>query len=132
MPGFRDLRVWQESMDLSVAIYRLTAGLPRHENYGLSSQMRRAAVSIPANLAEGNARRGRREYLHFISIAHGSLSELETYLELCPRLDYATQADIAPPLAKSDGIGRQLTNLKRALAEDPAIYDLGSPTTYGQ
>ena len=87
MEGFRGLRVWQDAMDLAVLIYRVTSIFPKHETYGLMSQMRRASTSIPANLAEGNARRGRGEYLHFVSIARGSLAELDTYLELCVRLE---------------------------------------------
>ena len=78
--GFRDLRVWQAAMELVVEVYALTRGFPRSELYGLSNQMQRAAVSGPANIAEGHARHHPREYLNFLSVAEGSLAELETYL----------------------------------------------------
>ena len=76
--SYRDLRVWQAGMDLVVRVYRLTQGFPTHELYGLTSQMRRAAVSIPSNIAEGHTRESSKEYLHHLSIAQGSLAELET------------------------------------------------------
>ena len=78
--GYRDLVVWQEAMDLVVATYRIAARLPRGEQYGLVNQMQRAAVSVPANIAEGHGRSGCREYLHHLSVARGSLMELETHL----------------------------------------------------
>jgi four helix bundle protein len=79
----RDLRVWQEAVALSVLVYRFTERFPRHEQFGLTSQLRRAAVSIAANLAEGAARRSTRELLQFIAIARGSASEVDTLLEIC-------------------------------------------------
>ena len=82
----RDLRVWQEAISLVELVYRVTATFPRDEQYGLTSQMRRAATSVPANIAEGAARTGTRELLYFLSIATGSLSELDTHLEVAKRL----------------------------------------------
>jgi four helix bundle protein len=82
----RDLRVWQEAISLVELVYRITATFPNGEQYGLTSQMRRAATSVPANIAEGAARSGTRELLHFLSIATGSLSELDTHLEVAKRL----------------------------------------------
>ena len=79
---FRDLEVWQRAMGLAKAAYALTGKLPQHERYGLASQNQRAAVSVPANIAEGQARDSTREYLRFISIAIGSLAELSTLVEL--------------------------------------------------
>ena len=79
---FRDLEVWQRAMDLVKAIYALSSKLPQHERYGLISQLQRAAVSVPANIAEGHARDSTREYLRFIGIAIGSLAELSTLVEL--------------------------------------------------
>jgi four helix bundle protein len=79
---FRDLEVWQRAMDLVKAAYALTGKLPQHERYGLASQIQRAAVSVPANIAEGHARDSTREYLRFLSIAIGSLAELSTLVEL--------------------------------------------------
>jgi four helix bundle protein len=78
-------------MDLAEAVYRCTADLPKNETYGLSAQMRRAAVSVPSNIAEGQARSSSKEFLQFISISLGSLAELETQLEIARRLGYETQ-----------------------------------------
>jgi len=75
---FRDLRVWQAAVELVVEVYRLTGVLPKQETYGLVSQMQRAAVSIPSNIAEGHSREHIKEYLHHLSVAQGSLAELET------------------------------------------------------
>ncbi len=86
MAGYQDLLVWQLSMDLTEAIYRLTGGFPAEERYGLASQMRRAAVSIPSNLAEGSRRRNQNEWRQFIHIAYGSVAELETQMLLAKRL----------------------------------------------
>jgi len=82
----RDLDVWRDAIDLVEQMYRITAGFPVEERYGLTSQMRRAAVSIPANIAEGAARGGRKEYVHFLCMARGSISELETLLIVSRRL----------------------------------------------
>lgn len=76
--GFKSLVVWQKSITLAQDVYRLTDLLPTRENYALADQMRRAAVSVPSNIAEGSRRGGRKDYAHFVSIAHGSLAELET------------------------------------------------------
>lgn len=91
----KDLKVWQESMDLVEKIYQLTNTFPRNEQFGLVSQMRRSAVSIPSNIAEGAGRKGSREFGRFLYIAMGSLSELETQFEISLRLQYVTnQEDI--------------------------------------
>lgn len=84
----KELDVWKRSMDLAESIYRISERFPAHENYGLTSQMRRAAVSIPSNLAEGFARKSMREFLQFLNISLGSLSELETQVLLAKRLHY--------------------------------------------
>ncbi len=84
----QELKVWQEAMSLVKDIYRVTKEFPREEIYALTSQMRRAAVSIPSNIAEGAARTGNREFLQFLSIARGSLSELETQLIIAGELNY--------------------------------------------
>ena len=86
--GHRDLRAWQEAMALVQSVYTLTLSFPADERFGLFSQLRRAAVSVPANIAEGFARNGTKELLHFLGIASGSLSELDTLLELSSRLGY--------------------------------------------
>ncbi len=84
----RDLKAWQEAMSLVERVYALTSSFPTDERYGLTSQLRRAAVSVPANIAEGFARNGTKELLHFLGIAGGSLSELDTLVELTIRLGY--------------------------------------------
>lgn len=93
-----DLRVWQESMRLAKDIYKATEQFPREETYALTSQMRRAAVSIPSNISEGAARRGPKEFLQFLTIARGSLSELETQIILAA--DFGYLSDNRPLLAK--------------------------------
>jgi four helix bundle protein len=82
----RELRAWQAAVELVETVYQITAAFPRDEIFGLISQMRRAAISVPANIAEGAARTGTKELLHFLSIASGSLSELDTNLEIATRL----------------------------------------------
>ncbi|MEQ1593259.1 MAG: four helix bundle protein [Thiobacillaceae bacterium] len=86
-----DLQVWQISILLVKEIYVLTSRFPADERYGLTSQMRRSAVSVPSNIAEGSARLGNKEFLHFLGIARGSLSELETQLVIARTLDYAAE-----------------------------------------
>ena len=88
-----DLMVWREGMDLVTDIYRVTRSYPRDEIYGLTSQMRRAAVSVPSNIAEGAARTSSKEFLQFLSIARGSLSELETQIMISRNLDYVQDVD---------------------------------------
>jgi four helix bundle protein len=92
LSGHRDLVAWQEAMHLAKAIYELTATFPKEELYGLTSQMRRAAVSIPSNIAEGAGRSGNKEFKQFLMIARGSLSELETQLILAQELGFAENA----------------------------------------
>jgi len=84
--SFRDLEVWQQGMGLVRETYRFTGGLPKDEEFGLAAQMRRAAVSLPSNIAEGFRRRSRREFAQFLHVALGSAAELETQLELCTQL----------------------------------------------
>jgi four helix bundle protein len=102
-------------MELVRACYALTQKLPAQERYVLSAQLRRSAISIPANLAEGYARKGRREYLQFIAVAQGSLAELECQLELIKRLGFATHEEAANAQDLADGVGRMLRRLERAL-----------------
>lgn len=85
---FKELDVWKQSLQLVAEVYKLTGIFPRHEVYGLCSQMQRAAVSIPSNIAEGSGRNSTRDYLHFLHISKGSLQELETLLEVCLLLEY--------------------------------------------
>ena len=113
--GFRDLDVWKRSMDLVVDVYRLTREFPRSELYGLTDQTRRAASSVPANIAEGNGRLYRKEYAHHVSIARGSIAELSTCLEIAQRLGYVSAALVEPLLKLADDVSRMLLMLMHAL-----------------
>ena len=84
--SFKDLKVWQRSMDLTVSVYKIVSQLPPEEKYSLADQLRRCSVSVPSNIAEGQKRNSQKEFVHFCSIARGSLAELETQLELAHRL----------------------------------------------
>ena len=119
--SYRDLKVWQKGMDLVIESYRLTEKLPRQELYGLVSQIRRAAVSIPANIAEGHARYHTREFLRHLSIAKGSLMELETELIAAGRLSYVAESDVQNALGATAELGRMLAGLTRSLrARNPS------------
>jgi four helix bundle protein len=113
--SFRDLRVWQAAMDLVEHVYLLTQDFPRHETYGLTSQIRRAAVSVPSNIAEGHTREHIKEYLHHISMAQASLAELETQLEIAVRLKYLSPDQLNDALKRTASIGKQLYALRNAL-----------------
>ncbi len=109
--SYRDLLAWQKAMDLVVASYGLAKRLPASESYGLISQIQRAAVSIPANIAEGHGRRLLGDHLQHLSIANGSLKELETHLLIATRLAYLQKKDIEPVLQISSEVGRMLPGL---------------------
>jgi four helix bundle protein len=113
----RKLIVWQKAMDLSVLTYQLTETFPKSEQFGLASQMRRCAVSIASNLAEGAARRGRKEMLQFLNIARGSLSELDTQLEIAFRVKHITSQQKADFDALLEEVDRMLYGLFRANLE---------------
>jgi len=118
--SYRDLVVWNKGMALAASVYRLTRLLPKHEEYRISGQMIRAATSVPANIAEGHGRGTRRDYAHFVSIAKGSLAELETFLLLVGDLELAPPAATDPVLAQADEVGRMLTSLRGRLMAKPA------------
>src|ERR1700728_3695333 len=107
----RDLLVWQKSMDLAREVYRLTKGFPKEELFGLSSQIRRAAVSIPSNIAEGQGRLTDKGFALFLGHARGSLFELETQAELSESLGYLKREELDKVLLASDEIGRMLNGL---------------------
>jgi len=111
--SFRDLRVWQLAMDLVELVHRLTRSFPRNEIYGLTSQVRRASVSVPSNIAEGYGRGSRREYLQFLYIAQGSLKELETQTILAHQLNYVTANQADRILLESEVLGKMLGSLVR-------------------
>lgn len=113
---YKELLVWQKGMVLARLVYKVTAKFPAEERYGLTSQMRRAAVSVPSNIAEGQARRGTSEFLQFLSIAEGSLAELDTPLSLSVELGFAQQADVEPAFKEIDELQKMLVALKRKLS----------------
>jgi len=115
--SYRDLRVWQSGMELVRSVYRATAGFPKSELFGLTSQMRRAAVSIPSNIAEGHTRAYTREYLQHVVIAHGSIAELITQIEIAADLGYIESSDAVQLSAQADALSRQLNALRTALAD---------------
>ena len=114
--SYKDLFVWQRGMDLVEVVYEITKKLPASEQWGLTSQMRRAAVSVPSNIAEGYGRQATGEYRHHLSIARASLLELETHVLLCQRLGYFTDADSKPILSEVDDISKMLASLVAKLS----------------
>ena len=109
------MRVWQVGMEVVEEVYRITEGFPRHERYGLASQLQRAAVSVPSNIAEGYARDHRAEYLQYLAVAQASLAELDTQLEIAGRLGYGS-GEVLPELQeKVTGLQRQLRALRNKL-----------------
>jgi len=117
--GFRDLLVWRQGMEVTKVCYALTRRLPREERFGLAMQIRRAAISIPANIAEGNGRRTRKDYVNFLHIAQGSLRELETYLLLLSELELLTPEMTTAPLQQLESLARLLNRLIQSLTPDP-------------
>ena len=113
--SYRDLVVWQRAMELVIESYRLSRMLPKTEVYGLASQIQRAAVSVPANIAEGHGREHLGDYIRHLSVATGSVMELETHLLIALRLSYLKDADIKPALALSSEVSRMLSALTKKL-----------------
>lgn len=111
METHRDLRVWQQSIDFVSSIFLMTRSLPKEELFGLVSQMRRAAVSVPSNIAEGYARGTDKEKIHFLRISSGSMSELETQLTLCLKLGYISQEEYNTTSEKLVSVWKQLNAL---------------------
>lgn len=115
--SYRDLRVWQQSMALAEACYRTTSAFPREELFGLTSQIRRASSSVPANIAEGHGRENTRSFVQFLRISQGSLKELETHLLLAMRVGLVPNATIEPLLQACAALGRMLRTLIRKLQQ---------------
>ena len=113
--SYQDLKVWQRAMDVAVLVYDLTRAFPKDEQFGLTSQARRASVSIAANIAEGYGRSSKGSYLHFLRIAQGSLKEVETHLLLATRVRICTGDATAPILSETDELGRMLRALIKRL-----------------
>lgn len=113
--NYRDLAAWQHSMSIVKIVYEHTRGFPREEIYGLTSQMRRAATSVPANIAEGSGRGTTKEFLRFIDIANGSLKELETHILIAEQLNFFSPNVVEDLLKKTNEIGRIIYYLKGSL-----------------
>ena len=117
MSNFKNLLVWQKAIELTVDVYSLTKSFPKEEMYGLVSQIRRCAVSVPSNIAEGQARKYHQQFAHFLSIAQGSLAELETQMIISKKLGYIVD-ELSELLEKIDSIGKMLTKLKQNITND--------------
>ena len=114
--SFRELVVWNRAMELVVAIYDLTRTFPADERRALTDQLRRAAVSVPSNIAEGHSRTHRKEFLHYLSISRSSLKEIETQLLIAVRVRYVSDEEVKTPLTLCDEVSRMLRAMSNALA----------------
>ncbi len=114
--SFKDLKVWQLGMDIVMDVYKLTEIFPREELYGLTSQVRRAAVSVPANIAEGFRRYHPKEHKQFLAVARGSAAELETELLIAKRLGYISEEDLETLSSELESLGRMLTAILKKFA----------------
>jgi len=117
LKSYRDFTVWQKSMDLATEIYRVVKLLPKAETYALSDQMRRSAVSIPSNIAEGQGRNSKREFINFLGFASGSQRELETQLQLCVKVGYMTEEEIFSAMNLCEEVGKMLSTLRKKLKD---------------
>jgi four helix bundle protein len=122
----KDLEVWKKAMDLAAQVYSLTARFPKEELYGLTSQIRRSAVSIPSNIAEGAARHSRKGFIHFLHIASGSVAELETQLLLAARMGFISRDN---PLPQTEEVRKMLLGLLRSLKKKPITHHPSLITT---
>ena len=118
LKSHKDLRVWQKAIELVTSVYQLTKCLPKTEQYGLISQLQRAAVSVPTNIAEGNGRGTRKDYARFIDIARGSASEVETLLVIVVKRGLASPEDAAQAQELTNDVGRMLTGLAVSLSKE--------------
>ncbi len=114
---FKDLVVWQKAMEMVTEVYKLTDSFPKREVYSLTDQIRRAAVSVPSNIAEGQAHHNNREFVHFLRHSSGSLAELETQLNIAERLGYADATSTAQLLLRVHEVGRILSGLIGSIRE---------------
>jgi four helix bundle protein len=113
--SYKDLEAWQKAMDLVIECYQCTQNFPKSEVYGLTNQLQRAAVSVPANIAEGQGRQYDTEFIRFLYIASGSLTELETHIQIALRLGYISSDNADRLLSKAGEVGRLLNGLLRFL-----------------
>ncbi|KAF0187253.1 MAG: hypothetical protein FD124_3326 [Alphaproteobacteria bacterium] len=115
--SYRDLTIWQDAMTLAETVYRLTSAFPKDELYGMTSQMRRASVSIAANIAEGHGREHTKPFIQFLRIAQGSLKELETHFLLAERVGLLASEQTAEPIIQCTSLGKRMRSLIRSLQE---------------
>ncbi len=115
--SYRDLTVWQDALSLAAAAYELTRAFPKAELYGLTSQIRRSAASVPANIAEGHGREHTKSFIQFLRIAQGSLKELETHLYLAERVGLLDKTRLDGPLSACESLGKRVRALIRSLQE---------------
>ncbi|HKM82730.1 MAG TPA: four helix bundle protein [Candidatus Acidoferrum sp.] len=123
MQSVRELKIWQKAMDLVEACYRLSATLPADERFGLTSQIRRAATSIPANIAEGFGRWNTREFGGFLAISCGSLRELETHVIITQRLGYVSEANARPVLRATDELAKMLFRMRERVTNKTEVSE---------
>lgn len=115
---FRQLRVWQQAMDIVVDVYAIIRTLPVEERFSLCDQMRRSAISIPSNIAEGQSRNSSKEFIHFLSISRGSIAELQTQLILCDRLGYIEESVVSGLLFRLKDNDKMIRGLMKAISKD--------------
>jgi four helix bundle protein len=115
---YRDLIVWQKAMDFVVCVYQITPRFPKEEVYGLTQQLRKSSVSVPSNIAEGQGRKSTQDFLHFLSIARGSLNEAETQILIAERLRYLDESSKAELFSLSAEVGRLLNGLVKSLTQN--------------
>lgn len=114
--NYKDLIAWQKGMDLVEAVYTATKLFPKEELYGLTSQIRRAAISIPSNIAEGQGRKSSSEFMRFLAIAYGSLREVETQILIAERLSYLQRPDVESLIELSSQVGRLINGLSNSMS----------------
>jgi len=117
MNSFRDLLVWQKGMTLVTDVYKLSIKFPKEELYALTSQVRRSAVSVPSNIAEGYGRRHKQDYIRFLEIARSSLYELQTQLEISKNVNYLTEEDFNKILANCNELEKMLNSFVKAISQ---------------
>lgn len=115
---FRDLHIWQKAMALTEAVYGISQAFPSTESFGLTGQMRRAAISVASNIAEGHARESQREFARFLAIARGSLAELQTQLLLAERIGYGRRHEMPAVLAAAEELGKMLRGMQRTVESE--------------
>ena len=114
---FKDLRVWKMAMDITIEVYKAIKALPSEERYALSDQIRRCAISVPSNIAEGQARHTNKDFIHFLAIARGSVAEIQTQIIICDRLNYIDSETCNSIINEYSQIDRMLSGLMKSLSK---------------